>query len=68
MEALAIGAAFRASLVEFARTARLGGPWRPYPAVCEQDVQLTCSEQNVHAQACEVFDKGVGRRFDLELG
>ena len=64
-----VGQAFRASLVQFARTATLGGAWRPFPAVCEYGADReTCSEENAHARACAILDKAAGRRWDLELG
>jgi len=67
-EAKAVGDAFRAFLTGFASTATLPAPWQPFPACCEYDGDgLACSEQNAHAQACDVFDAGA-RRFDLELG
>ena len=68
-DALAVGERMRASLIEFARTATLGGEWQPYPAVCEVGTDgLGCSTQNRHAQACDVFDKTLGRKFDVALG
>ena len=67
-EAIRVGKGFRAFLVDFARTGTLGGAWQAFPAVCEYGTELVCSEQNVHAQACAVFDEAVGRKFDLELG
>ena len=66
--AIAVGDVFRAYLVGFANSATLGGGWRPYPAVCEYETTLDCSEQNEHARACAIYDEAVGRRFDLEVG
>jgi carboxylesterase type B len=68
-EAVAVGDRFRAFLVGFSRTAELGAPWRPYPAVCEYDADgLTCSERDAHARACALIDADVGRKFDFSLG
>lgn len=67
-EAQRVGAAFRAFLIDFARTKTLGGAWQQYPAVCEYGSELSCSEANVHVQICAVFDDAVGRKFDIELG
>eukprot|EP00966_Prymnesium_polylepis_P204676 4741570-Prymnesium_polylepis.1 len=68
-EAIAVGAKFRAYLVHFARTGVPGDDWRPYPATCEYETQLTCSEQNSHARACSIFEEELGReKFVLSLG
>ena len=54
-EAKKVGAAFRQYLVDFARTATLSAPWKPYPAVCEYEAELSCSEQNAHARGVRCF-------------
>ena len=69
VEAKPVGEGFRASLIEMARTAKLGGAWQPFPAVCEYGADReTCSKQNVHAKACAILDKAAGRKWDIELG
>jgi len=68
-KAKAAGDRFRSYLVSFARTAgrNLGNEWKAIPAVCEYDQDLRCSEQNTHAQACKIYDKKVGRKFDIGI-
>jgi len=75
-EAREVGVIFRSFLVNFARTAgeispSLGDQWEPLPAVCEYGGStqkgLLCLKHNLHARACDIYDKAVGRKFDLEL-
>ena len=67
-KAVAVGDAFRAYLVGFANEGTLGSGWKPYPAVCEYETALECSEQNPHARACDIYDEAFGRLYDIELG
>ena len=68
-EALAVGKRMRTFLVGFAETGTLGADeWTPHPAVCEFGDELVCSTANRHAQACALFDKGIGRKWDIPLG
>lgn len=66
--AVAVGDAFRAYLVGFANEGTLGSGWKPYPAVCEYETSLECSEQNPHARACDIYDEAFGRLYDIEVG
>ena len=67
-EAKAVGDAMRSFLVGFARTGTLGGLWQPFPAICEIGEELACSTENRHAQACALFDRAIGRKYDIALG